>query len=63
MTWRDQLELRTKGPDILQMKSKNKLIWCHLEQNQVETKFVLSSFRQFETAHQSELSGGVRFGS
>ncbi len=25
--------------------------------------FVLSSFRQFETAHQSELYGGGRFGS
>ncbi len=22
-----------KGPDILQTKSKNKLIWCHFEQN------------------------------
>ncbi len=45
------------------MKSKNEQIWLNFEPKQAETKFVLSSFRQFETAHQSELSGGVHFGS
>ncbi len=44
------------GPDILQTKSKNELIWCNFEQNQAKTKFVLSLFRQFETAHQSEIA-------
>ncbi len=44
-------------PDILQTKSKNELIWHHFEQNQAETKFILSSFRQLDTTHRSKLSG------
>ncbi len=49
LTWRDR-SLYTKGPGILQTKSKNELIWhCHIihfEQNQAETKLVLSLFWQ-----------------
>ncbi len=49
LTWRDR-SLYTKGPSILPTKSKNELIWhCHIvhfEQNQAETKFVLSLFWQ-----------------
>ncbi len=31
------------------MKSKNKLVWWHFEQNQAKTKFVWSLFRELET--------------
>jgi len=51
--------VNTKGPDILQTKLKNELMWHHFEQNQAKIN-PFCSFWKFERACQSELSGKVR---
>lgn len=41
-----------KGPDVLQVRLKNELEWCHFKQNQVKMKFV---WKQLGTLRESSL--------